>query len=185
MPYYEKVVGDDGAETYVEVEPDKLEVPDTHPVNGKLKAAREESRKRRLRIQELTQELEALEEDDPDDNPAENVDPQREVPVTLDPAEFARQVRAQLQQEEAAERTKAAERKAAIDLILKDTGLSEDFRPTIEAIPDVAQGRAEAVRLAKLYTPFEDAAGGGNGEREMSSVYKGAEERMGFKTEAQ
>lgn len=184
MPYFEKVVGEDGTETFVEVEPLKLEVPDEHPLSLKLKDAREDAAKKRLKARDLKRELDALQAEESADNPAETVDPKLEVPVTLDPAEFARQVNAQLQLQQQEASSAAAARKAIIDSIMKDTGLPAELRGTIEAISDPVVAREQALTLSKFAAPFEEAAGGGNGSAtDMSSVYSKANEALFGKPE--
>lgn len=184
---YRKVVSDDGTESFELVNPAELELPEDHPLQVKYKKVTEETIARRNQIKALKTQLEQLEAEKPHEQenaisaPAEPENKAEPAPV-LNPDEIVERAVSLLEQKQLEAQRQAAERKTAIDNIMRETGLSATLRPVIDAISDLAQAKAQAAYLAQQSVVFTEAASSGNGGRDVSSLLSSAEAKLGLTT---
>lgn len=177
-PIFKKVVDEDGNETYVEIKPTDIELPDEHPLNAKLKQVTEESIARRKRIKELREQLEhEAEETPPTPETPKAETPKAETPA-IDPKEIARLALAEFKAEQEAAQKAKSERDTAIDSIMKETGLRAALRPVIARIPNLEDAKAAAQDLAKASTTFGQPPSAGNGDFNMNAMLDKVNERL-------
>lgn len=172
---FRKQVDEDGNETYVEVDPREVELPEDHPLYEKYKRATAESIERRKALKQLKeQNRELLASLEPDDDNEDTPDEPKQTP-TVDPKEIARLALEEFRAEQAREAEQKTTRQKTIDQIMKDTGLSETFRPVLERIPDQAGMMETASHLAKELNAFENAPSNGNGEQGLDDLFSKAD----------
>lgn len=179
---FRKVVDDEGNETFVEVDLNEIELPETHPIVNQLARVKEESIKRRQRIKELRAQLEAEERDDADSKAEAPEQPEQQdekpAPVPLDPKEIARLVREELLAEERAKREAQKAREKAINKIIQETGLNERFRPVIERIEDLDAAEAAARELVSNLNAFDIPPSSGAGGRTVNDLLTKADKLL-------
>lgn len=192
MSLFRKSVDAAGVETLIEVDLHEVELPEDHPTILKMKAARLESKKRRDKISTLKNQIAKLSAGDADEGDDQEPEEEVEDEPLKQPAHVATQpsvineeavvtkALSRLKADQAAEAKTAADRKAGIDSILKETGLSETFRPVIEAIPDLGVGKAHAAFLAKEVLHFDQTPSGGNGEVDPAAIMAGVSKKLGL-----
>lgn len=175
MEVYRKVVADDGTETYELVDPAQIEVPENHPLNAKLQQVTQESIARRKELKALKQRVDELSSDG-DETPA----PQPAQPPTtaFDPEAIVTMTVERIAAQQKALNEAAQSRKVTVDSIMNEAGLSETFRPVIEAIPDAEAARQQAKLLAQAGLSFGNGAPGGNGQRDTDALLKKVEKRL-------
>lgn len=180
---FRKVVDDDGNETFVEVDPNEIELPEAHPIRQELERVKQESIKRRQRIKELRAQLEAEERGGDSaqaaPKPREASDAQAQPGVDLD--RLRDEVKQRVLEEIRAAQVAEAQRKQEIDTILKETGLSERFRTVIERIPDLTTAKATALDLAREVSAFDKTPSDGAGAKPtINSVTAMADKLLGL-----
>lgn len=183
MSMFRQVIAEDGTTTYVEIPPEQVEVPEDHPLSVKLRTVTEESIARRHRIKELQTQVAQLAttEEQPAETPAKPAQEPPTQPKPVDEEALILRVVETLAAKEASVQSAANERKAAIDKILSDAGLSETYRPVIAAIPDVEVARAQALHLAQQVNRFDTAPSGGNGQRDPGAMFARVDKELGIR----
>lgn len=180
---FRKEVDADGNETYVEVRLTEVELPDDHPLVAELNSTKQESIKRRKELQKLKKQIEQAEASEDGATPEPEPTEARETTPAINVDEIvvrtAELTRKQLLEEQRQAQEAEQSRKAAIDGILKETGLNETYRPVIEAIPDLNDAKAKAAFLAEKVNRF-DNVGGGNGGRDASAMLKRTQQLLGL-----
>lgn len=180
MAIYQKVVDAEGKESYVEVDPKTLELPEDHPVNAKLAAVTKESIERRERLRELKSRLAELENEGgtPEaQKPAQKPEPAAAAP---DLDTLTEQLLQRIDERSKTAQQQQQAREAAVNAILQETGLSDDYRSVLAAIPDPNVAREQAKVLAAKALKFGEAPAGGNGRPDADVLVKNVSKRLGL-----
>jgi hypothetical protein len=179
---FRKETDEEGNEVLVEVDLATVELPENHPTSVKLATVTQESIRRRNKINEYKKaaaQVEAADDVEGETPETPVTTPPVNPPVATDPDTLVETILERLERKQV-ERTKAdTDRKAIYDGILADSGLSETYRPVIEAIPDPVVAKAQASLLAKQVNRFDDPAREGNGARDAASLLKKASSLLG------
>lgn len=192
MPIYDIVYDDNGAEvSRTEVDLATVELPDTHPVKAALRRVNAADRKKREALRALKPATTPVtgdagdEADDDEDEQVEAPAQRQRTPATvIDPeavaAAASEKAFALLQAKLAKEAEDSAARTAALDTIIRETGLDPALRDVISVITDPATARATAEKLAARDLKFGYAPSEGNGVRDLNALGTGVNQRLGL-----
>lgn len=184
MALFQKVIKD-GVEVYEEVDLNGVQLPATHPVVVELEKTKIEAIKKRDKLKALRDASKDDEDEGTGGTPAA-VTPKPAVPAAVEAVDLDALVEkaAGIAEErfaarQAAQAEATSKRDAAIDGILKETGLDKSFRGVVAAIPDLAVAKAQATVLAAAALKFDQTPNGENGSRDVTGFLAKADELLG------